>query len=178
MNSETDDDKQTNEIKIGYINIRGITGSVEAVKEGMDRLGMQYMGLVETWMRRGDGCPFRGVVAESRCEEQETVMNAGSGRRGSKGVMMIRIEKEVRERVLEEDAKGRWIVVELGDVIVITAYLRPAATETDLQEFVAMRDKHARNAVDRPMVVMGDFNARYAAATGDSASTSDRGRLK
>ncbi len=155
---------------IGFLSLRGgISGNVEELEELMERFELSYFIFVDVGLIRGAATPIRGVVAEVRGEKEMAVVDVGAptGRRAQYGVMVIRRGQGATETVHRMDPKGRWLVVELGDVVVLAAYLAPSLPPPQLEEFDETKQWCLDQFPGRTVICVGDFNARVGNIVGD-----------
>ncbi|KAI8847298.1 hypothetical protein BC829DRAFT_444628 [Chytridium lagenaria] len=155
--------------------IDGLSGKAEAVMATCEEEDLDVMMMVETWMAPTDGIPM-GQIIMNGCApvKPKLARGMGTGRRGERGVLVCSAgEKTVRTEGIEKDDGGRWLAYKVGVLVVVVGYLPPmlmnqAGAHTMMDDFDTFLDSIVDRFAGSPIMVVGDFNARMGARTGDT----------
>ncbi|KAI8851124.1 hypothetical protein BC829DRAFT_415617 [Chytridium lagenaria] len=144
---------------------------------------IDLIAVVETWLSPTDGVPLKRVLVNGTAPPRPRhVDGKATGRKGQWGVLVASPgELEIGAEVLGVDAGGKWTAIKVGTLVIIVGYLPPmagqgAVARTMLEDFDEFRENIGQQYPASPMIVVGDFNARMGALTGDGNVVGDNNR--
>ena len=137
---------------IGTLNVRGLAGNAEAVKELIRTHGLQLLALTETWLRPMDPVPLP-YATESIC-----LPPTGQRYRGQGGVTLV-IQPETRYHLIEKIAENthQLVAIRIGGTTIVALYLSPSLPKTRLLEIL----KHLQKITRGSAIILGDLNSRH-----------------
>ncbi|KAJ3240566.1 hypothetical protein HDU77_011113 [Chytriomyces hyalinus] len=98
--------------------------------------------------------------AEARSETLIGAAERGMTK-GQNGLMMINATGTLVTVFEECDPDGCWMVVRVGDTIIVSAYLSPSEGADTLAKFDSVMDRLQRQNIGRPIIMIGDFNTQH-----------------
>lgn len=154
-------------IRVHFANLNGLSGKAEEVRRFNLDSNIDLTLLVETWLSPAASVPFRPHLVNLTNNNNEVI---AGGRRNTGGILAFaKTDLHNNLRVLFEDPAGFFAVLRVKDLIILTAYVPPAASNTIINALLDAAEQYSEGLSLRCMVV-GDLNARMGNVTGDSTS--------
>ncbi|KAJ3235532.1 hypothetical protein HDU77_000247, partial [Chytriomyces hyalinus] len=127
----------------------------------MDSKTLDYFIIADTGLRKSATNPMKNVIAETR-RETLTGDPARGQTKARNRLMMINANGGLTLIFELSNEDGRWMVVRLGDTLVVSAYLAPSEGADTLTAFDSMMTRLQQQNIGSPIVLVGDFNARHS----------------
>lgn len=157
-------------MRLALFNANGISGKADIIARKMQEYTIDIVNVVETHERAERALMHPKLMV---CREM-TQERAIGGRRANGGISIVAPDmgkEEFQTHVL--DPEGNFIIYVIEDTVIAVGYFPPAEWASDkLFSFLNQAEEYAG---ERPLIIMGDFNARMGEYTGDHAVTPGRG---
>ncbi|KAJ3242030.1 hypothetical protein HDU81_008902, partial [Chytriomyces hyalinus] len=116
----------------------------------MDSKKLDYFIIADTGLRKSATNPMKNVIAETR---GETLIGAPARghTKARNGLMMIDANGGLTSIFELSDEEGRWMVVRLGDTLIVSAYLAPSEGADTLTAFDSMMTQLQQQNVGSPI---------------------------
>jgi exonuclease III len=153
--------------KIAAFNVNGLNGKIDDCLKMMDEQKMELMFLSETWLKADKQVPHRQIIVS-------LADNEAAFTRGHHGLALIvpnrNIEAAKGWSIVTDNVDRAYIVVKTNNYIAVGIYL-PSSMDNATCERVLDRIRHTVGDTDKPMIIIGDMNARLR-QTGDTITNS------
>ena len=160
-------------MRVQLFNANGLVGKAEAVRRLALDQNVDVAITVETWLRKNTAIPLRPHVANITHDKPGTITG---GRRADGGILVTATNPAYLHhiRLAGIGVHQYAVAMEVGDIVLIAAYLPPSLVDTALDELLAFAESIIGDRQTR-CVITGDLNARSEALFGDHTSNT-RGR--
>lgn len=156
--------------RIAAFNVNGITGKIDDCLRLMDEKNLELMFLSETWLKADKQVPHRQIVVS-------LADNEAAFTRGHHGLALIVPNKHMEAAktwsIVTDNEDRAFIAVKTSSYIAVGVYL-PTSIQDATCERILERIRQVVEDTDKPVVIIGDTNARLK-KTGDIL-TNTRGR--
>jgi hypothetical protein len=152
-------------LKIGFANIHGLPGKADAVLQAFHAHNIDICLLVETWLSHEEASPLTKTFLNITTVRLNVTRG---GRRATKGILgFCRPGLERTLRIVETCPHDNYAIIDTGEALLCVGYFAPSAPHENIQQFL---DRALDLANEKPCYIVGDFNARMPAVTGDHSS--------
>ena len=149
-------------MRIGFFNCRGLSGKDRMILDFMWEKKLDLFFIIETWLRPGQLPPIRGNISFSLTQPYTR------GQRSKGGILCI-TNAETKDMIhtVHEDPDRNFMILSVQETYLAVGYFPPSASHQSLTSFL---DQAVASAVNKDLVILGDFNARLGSLTGDHSS--------
>ena len=164
-------------MRVQLFNANGLLGKADEVKRLASDQHIDIAITTETWLYANETPPLKPAIV-NLTNSKTGLIPATGGRRRQGGLLVSATSERYHNsaHTTQIALAGRAAVIEVNGVTIITAYLPPPPTmpDTCIDELITLTDQVIQNGANK-CVLVGDFNARSRALTGDSTDN-PRGR--
>lgn len=161
-------------MRLALFNANGLSGKSDIIAQQLKTHNIDIINIVET-LDRVERALMRPKLLVCREMTQEREIG---GRKANGGISIVAPDlQNAAFQTHTLDPEGNFIIYVLEETVIAVGYFPPSEWATEkLFQFLDLAEEYAR---EKPLVIMGDFNARMGAYNGDHAVTPRRGqRLK
>ena len=144
-------------VKIGLLNVTGLKNNYEILKHTAKGLNLDVLALTETW-HLANSRKYHGTFAMT-----EQITPPRKGCRPERGVGFL-LFRDLEANIIAVDHIDRcFSIIDLGTAVIAVVYLPPQSEHQALCERIMEQVIIECLTVNKPTVILGDFNARSMA---------------
>lgn len=165
------DMNENNIIKIGAFNVNGINGKIDDCLQIVDEERLEMLFVSETWLKVKQVLSHRQMIVSLA----DTDITFSRGHHGLGLIIPAHLMETSRSWSITVDSVDRaYIVVKTATYVAIGMYLTGSMPAVKIKEIMERLRPHIAKNEQKPVVMIGDFNARLT-GSGDT-TTNQRGR--